>query len=108
MKNSTALLIALTLAFAAFVGGFCLGRSTADTEVQISVSPAPTASTELVNINTASAAELATLPGISTALARKIIDYRETFGAFRYLGELLEVDGIGPAELEKLIEFITI
>ena len=62
----------------------------------------------LVNINTADSAELTALSGIGTAKARAIVAYREEHGAFGSVDELLNVNGIGEATLEKLREFITV
>jgi competence protein ComEA len=62
----------------------------------------------LVNINTASAADLETLPGIGPAFAQRIIDYRVEHGAFATVEQLTEVKGIGPATLDKLRHLITV
>lgn len=62
----------------------------------------PTAVSGLVSINSASAGELDTLPGIGPATAAKIIEYRQTHGAFRSIDELAAVKGIGPKKLEQL------
>lgn len=64
--------------------------------------------TELVNINTASIAELDTLPGIGPTTAQKIIDYREQNGAFRNIEDIVNVSGIGPASYERLKDLITV
>ncbi|HIW47331.1 MAG TPA: ComEA family DNA-binding protein [Candidatus Yaniella excrementigallinarum] len=56
----------------------------------------------LVNISTADAAELETLPGIGPATAAQIIEHREQHGAFADLASLEEVSGIGPATRERL------
>ena len=61
-----------------------------------------------VNINTASAATLETLPGIGPAFAQRIIDYRIEHGAFASIEQLAEVKGIGPATLAKLEHLITV
>lgn len=61
-----------------------------------------------VNLNTASAAELETLPGIGPAFAQRIIDYRLEHGAFATVEQLTEVKGIGPATLDKLRHLITV
>jgi competence protein ComEA len=62
----------------------------------------------LVNVNTADNAALESLPGIGDVTAKAIIAYRETYGAFEVLDDLLFVDGIGPAVLEEIRPFITI
>ncbi len=139
MKNSTTmLLVALTLAFAAFIGGFYLGRSTSDRTIELSTETTapritfpsqdstqppentrpqdgtpsqpsfsdPTSS--LIDINTATLEELDKLPGIGPSTAQKIIDYRNQFGPFQTVYDLLEVDNIGTKTLEKIIDLITV
>lgn len=55
-----------------------------------------------VDINTATAEMLQSLPGIGPVLAQRIIAYREQWGPFHHLIDLLEVSGIGPRTLERL------
>lgn len=55
-----------------------------------------------VNINTADAAELETLPGIGPATAAQIIAHREQHGPFTALMDIEAVSGIGPATRERL------
>ena len=61
-----------------------------------------------VNINTASQAELETLPGIGPVTAGKIIDYRLANGDFGIIEEIQKVSGIGPATYEKIKDQITV
>jgi competence ComEA-like helix-hairpin-helix protein len=56
----------------------------------------------VVNINTASLEELQLLPGVGEARARAIVNERKARGGFKSVEELLEVRGIGEANLEKL------
>ncbi|MCB0237057.1 MAG: helix-hairpin-helix domain-containing protein, partial [Anaerolineae bacterium] len=56
----------------------------------------------LININTASAVDLETLPGIGPKTAEAIIAYRDANGPFATIEAITEVKGIGPATLEKL------
>lgn len=68
-----------------------------------STPPLPAApSAPLVSLNTATAAELAELPGIGPAKARAIVESRAREGLFRRLEDLDRVAGIGPATLERL------
>jgi len=61
-----------------------------------------------VNINTAGAAALDSLPGIGDTLAYRIIDYREANGPFQTVDELDDVKGIGPATIRKLADEVTV
>ena len=60
----------------------------------------------LLNINTASAEELQTLPSIGPQTAEKIIHYREEHGDFSSVDALTDVKGIGEKTLEKLKPFV--
>lgn len=62
----------------------------------------------LVNINTADATALETLPGIGPALASRIIAWREANGGFRAVDELLAVSGIGQKTLDGFRDQVTV
>ncbi|RPI88489.1 MAG: ComEA family DNA-binding protein [Chloroflexi bacterium] len=62
----------------------------------------------LININTASQAELETLPSIGPSTASKIIDYRQEHGPFQNIDALLDVPGIGPVTLDKIRDLISL
>ncbi|WP_083809818.1 ComEA family DNA-binding protein [Mahella australiensis] len=47
------------------------------------------------------------LPGIGSAKAQSIIDYRERNGPFKAVEEIQEVSGIGPATFEDIKDHIT-
>ena len=66
------------------------------------------ATTELIDINTASQSELETLPGIGPTTAQKIIEYRQQNGAFVSIEELINVSGIGPGLYERVKDLITV
>jgi competence protein ComEA len=64
--------------------------------------------TELIDINTASIAELDTLPGIGPTTAQRIIDYRTQNGPFLNIEDIINVSGIGPASYERFKDLITV
>ena len=66
------------------------------------------ATTELININTASLSELDTLPRIGPTTAQKIIDYREQHGPFLNIEDIVNVSGIGPVTYELIKDMITV
>lgn len=61
-----------------------------------------------VNLNTADAALLETLPHVGPALAARIISWRSEHGRFRSIEDLLGVSGIGPKTFEDLKNLITV
>lgn len=61
-----------------------------------------------VNINTATAEELQSLPRIGPAMAQRIIAWREAHGGFRSVDELDAVPGIGLSMLENLRPLVTV
>jgi len=78
--------------------------------------PTPTASRDpatpdpqaVIDINTATQAELETLPGIGPVTAQKIIDYRTENGPFQTIEDIQNVSGIGPATFDKIKDRITV
>ncbi|WP_399545651.1 ComEA family DNA-binding protein [uncultured Microbacterium sp.] len=61
-----------------------------------------------VNLNTADAAELDTLPRIGPAMAERIIQWREANGRFTSVEDLLAVPGIGDKMLESLRDLVAV
>lgn len=61
---------------------------------------------KLINVNTATAAELELLPGVGPVMAGRIIEDRQTNGPFRTPADLDRVKGIGPKTLEKLTPLV--
>ena len=61
-----------------------------------------------VNLNTASANELETLPGIGKGLAERIIEHRQKYGSFRRPEHLIAVRGISDRRFRALRELITV
>ena len=120
------LAIVLAVAAAAFAaGGFLRGPASPPpvrveverTQVQETpiVLPSPTpeaaesdAPAAPVNINTADAETLMTLPGIGETRAADIIAYRQANGPFRMVEQLTDVPGIGEGILAGLIDYVTV
>lgn len=72
-----------------------------------SVQP-PSAAGEKISINTANRETLMTLDGIGETLAQRIIDYREIYGDFASVDDLLNVQGIGEKRLAAIRDKITV
>jgi competence protein ComEA len=69
----------------------------------------PTATkSPFININTASQAELESLPGIGAVLSQRIIAYRIRYGPFKTLQDLLKVYGIKPATLQLIEPYVVV
>ncbi len=74
----------------------------------ISILNANAAEVQKININTASAEELAQLKGIGPSHAAKIVAYREKNGPFKMPEELTQVSGIGQKTLDANQEIIIV
>ncbi|WP_432244611.1 ComEA family DNA-binding protein [Arthrobacter sp. G.S.26] len=61
-----------------------------------------------VNLNTANAETLATLPKVGPVLAQRIVLWRKEHRPFRTTAELDAVDGVGPKLLEALLPLVTV
>jgi competence protein ComEA len=72
------------------------------------VTPGDAISSGPVDLNTATPAELETLPGIGPATAAAIVDDRDRHGPFSSVGDLERVPGIGPAKLAAVAELVTV
>ena len=119
-------LLAVTAAFLLLAAGYFLGARSGTEPYRVEAlspaaetvalpRPSETAAPETaeatpdkVNINTASAEELDTLPGIGAQRAADIIADREANGPFRIPEDLTRVPGIGEGILEGLIDYITV
>ena len=113
------LLTAITASFVLFTAGFFLGRNlvrpavvTGRNAPRVEVSLPPEATVPEpeypLDLNSATAGELEFLPGIGSAIARRITDYREENGPFQEVTDLLNVEGIGPSKLEEILPYIEI
>lgn len=68
--------------------------------------PTPAAGGPILSLNSASEAELDTLPGVGPVTARAIIEYRTQMGGFQSVDELVNVKGIGDKKLAKMKPYL--
>lgn len=61
---------------------------------------------EKININTATEAELCRLPYVNRSIAREIIKYRQKYGQFDTIEEIMEVNGIGEKRFNYIKEYL--
>ena len=130
-------ILALVVLALVFSVGFLLGRASVPYPISAAVSHVPETNTEnekqdaeeneaadstaaetdgadqaapqgIVNINTADADALQTLPGVGEVLAGRIIEYRELSGGFVTVEQLMEVSGIGRQKFDALRDDITV
>ena len=69
---------------------------------------AASTSTEVINLNTATAAQLGSLPGIGPKTADLIVQYRQKNGPFKKVEEIMNVRGVGEKSFLKLKARITV
>jgi competence protein ComEA len=93
---------------------FGLGVTTsAEQESSRKTSSSPPASASAsasapINLNTASVAQLETLPGIGRSTAERILEYRQKNGSFKKIEDLMNVRGVGEKSFLKLKPLITV
>jgi competence protein ComEA len=91
-----------------------LARKVTDGElIVVGVPPPPgpaggPGATAPVNLNTATAEQLQTLPGVGPVLAQRIIAYRDEHGGFKAVSELRRVSGIGDARYNELKDRVVV
>ena len=126
-KKQTVLLLALAALTAVFAVGFFLGRISAPFEVSAQVQrndvpeepieaeqqepPQTDETPEIrypIDLNTATKSDLMTLPRIGEKTAQKILDYREAYGRFSAIEQLMDVEGIGEATFDGLRDMVTV
>lgn len=61
-----------------------------------------------VNINTATEAQIALLPGIGPKLAAEVVNYRTNNGGFKTIEDIKKVSGVGDKKFEKIKDFVVL
>ena len=98
----------LRVCLSAFALAACLSAQALAQGAAQGPEPKATGSAALINLNTATAAEFESLPGIGAKVAARIVEYRMKNGPFRKIEELMNVQGIGEKSFLKLRPQLTV
>jgi competence protein ComEA len=80
----------------------------ASTGVALAAAKAKAVPAGKVNINTATVEQLATLPGVGSRMAARIVEYRQKAGGFKSVHELMNVKGLGEKKVQRLEGSLTV
>ena len=61
-----------------------------------------------VNINTATEAQIALLPGLGPKLATEVVNYRTNNGGFKTIEDIKKVSGVGDKKFEKIKDYVVL
>lgn len=98
----------VALLFAASLAATPATLLAASTEAMSDMTGKAASMMDKININTASVEALAEIPGIGDKIGQAIAAYRDANGAFKSVADLVNVEGIDAALLEKIKPFLTI
>lgn len=110
-------IICFSILIGAFIGRVSAGHSTqlehpfatlpTENDSQTDAPPALSVATK-IDINTADREMLTKVPGIEATLAQRIVNFRNTYGAFSHVEDLLRVAGISEEKLNDIAQYITV
>src|SRR3954468_5842033 len=98
----TRILLMAALAAMAVTTAVAAAQSKAPVAKAVATSAAP------INLNSATAEQLATIPGVGPKMAERIIDYRQKNGGFKKIEDLMNVSGVGEKSFLKMKPLITV
>jgi competence protein ComEA len=84
----------------------CLGLALSSVSVMAQKASAPTP--EKINLNSATAEQLQSIPGIGPATAKSIIEFRTKVGKFNKIEEIINVKGIGEKKFQKIKDRLSV
>ena len=90
---------------AAYAATLAITLALATGVAQAAAKAAPTGK---VNLNTATAEQLSTLPGVGAKLAARIVEYRQKSGGFKSAQELMNVQGVGEKNFARIQGHLTV
>ena len=109
------ILLFICIGFLMLTIGVFVGRNSSKERITIPdsneiISETPTIQAEelQLDINEMSKAQLIALPGIGETLADRIIAYRDQYGPFQSMDDLLNVEGIGEGKLEQIANLVKV
>jgi len=98
----------MTRIMMAAIAAIALSASTASAQARPGASQPVATAAAPVNLNTATAEQLATIPGVGEKTAERIIEYRQKNGSFKKIEELMNVRGVGEKSFLKMKPLITV
>jgi competence ComEA-like helix-hairpin-helix protein len=98
--NGKKIFMVLSVCF--LVGGFALSRMAAGQAKTPAKPPAKAETLAKIDLNKATAEQIGKCPGVTPALAKAIVEYREKSGPFKSPEDLLKVKGITKEILNKI------
>jgi competence protein ComEA len=98
----------MTRILMAVVAAMALSTSVAHAQARPSAPKQAATAAAPVNLNTATADQLATIPGVGVKTAERIIEYRQKNGGFKKIEDLMNVRGVGEKSFLKMKPLITV
>jgi len=108
MRRSVLSIVALVALVATSPAHPLAGQPQSKPQPAASPAGSKAAPASVININTATAAELDALPGIGAKTAARIVEYRQKNGPFKKVEELMNVRGVGEKNFLKLKSQISV
>lgn len=106
-KLSKIFLIGIIVCIAVYIGVF-IGRTSSKDMMSLSSIEIEESSVRTIDLNTAEVADLKAIPGVSSSVAKEIVEYRKKYGKYYAVKELLDVDGVSQELYERIKPYVTV